>query len=398
MSGLWRSRPAPIAATGALLLAGLVPLPGGRPAALRETLRSTELNRVDREANAGGYYEALIRGGDGDEGDRGELALRMLGKPSRWANFHDIEATRYADDDPLLFDLRPNMRAVVFGRPFSTNRHGLRDREYARAKPEGTFRIALLGSSIDMGWGAGDDATYENRLEDWLNAHAARRGVARRFEVLNFAVAAYSPLQRLEVFRRKAAGFGPDLVLYSATMLDPRLVELHICKLLRNRVEPADGWLRRTLADAGLRASGASLDERGELRDKDLVKGRLRPHLWEIADAALGALAAECRARGVPLACVVVPRASRADAPAARAVPLARQRAVAARHAVPVLDVSGALDGHDLSAVELAAWDDHPNERGHELIFLALARAIVADGDLYRLLFDRAAAGGGPDG
>ena len=79
--------------------------------------------------------------------------------------------------------------------------------EVAVEKPPGTFRIAVLGSSMDMGWGVTYQETYSHLLEDWLNAHAARRGLARRrFEVLNFAVAAYSPLQRLETLPPQGDG------------------------------------------------------------------------------------------------------------------------------------------------------------------------------------------------
>ena len=55
----------------------------------------------------------------------------------------------------------------------------------------------------------------------------------RRFEVLNFAVAAYSPMQRLETLKRKVLAFHPDLVIYSATTLDVRLMEIHLCDMLR---------------------------------------------------------------------------------------------------------------------------------------------------------------------
>ena len=41
----------------------------------------------------------------------------------------------------------------------------------------------MLGSSIDMGWGVALDETYVHQLELWLNAHAARRGSSRRFEM-----------------------------------------------------------------------------------------------------------------------------------------------------------------------------------------------------------------------
>ena len=75
-----------------------------------------------------------------------------------------------------MFELKPNIHRTLFGQPFTTNAHGMRDRVYAVAKPAGTFRIAVLGSSMDMGWGVGTDETYVNLLEDWLNLHAERRG------------------------------------------------------------------------------------------------------------------------------------------------------------------------------------------------------------------------------
>ncbi len=88
------------------------------------------------------------------------------------------EVTRERKDDFLQFDLKPGYDAVFFGQRYTTNSQGMRDREYALEKPAGVYRIALLGSSIDMGWGVATPDTYENLLEDWLNAEAARRGLS----------------------------------------------------------------------------------------------------------------------------------------------------------------------------------------------------------------------------
>jgi hypothetical protein len=125
-----------------------------------ESARSPELNRAEREANAGGYYEGLI-GVDG-EGARGELAMALLGKPSDWTRFNAAGVSRQLQDDFLYFELKPDLRRKLFGHPFTTNRHGMRDRECTVVKPEGVYRIAVLGSSIDMGWGVGTEVTYVN--------------------------------------------------------------------------------------------------------------------------------------------------------------------------------------------------------------------------------------------
>jgi hypothetical protein len=312
----------------------------------------------------------------------------MLRKPTDWARFTAADVTRpLPDADFLQFELKANVRKQLFGHPFTTNPHGMRDRDYTVEKPDGVFRIAVLGSSMDMGWGIGSEETYVKLLEDWLNAHAAKRGSGRRFEVLNFAVAAYSPLQRLEAFRRKALKFRPDLVIYSATMLDTRLMEIHLCDLFRAHANMRYDFLRKALADASVTPDDLVTGVEDKLINKETVKRKLRPFYWSIYDATIGTLAADCRSEGVALACVIIPRVGKADAPAPRADPVARLRGIAVHHAVPLFDLSGTFDSQDPSLFEITSWDDHPNALGHRRLFLGLSRALVDDPSLYATLF-----------
>ncbi len=387
------------AVAAAALALGLAPLPAGLLRDAQRALRATDPDRDDREAGGAGYYEALLNGGAGagHGAGRDEAALLISGKPARSADFLDTGATRFLPGTFIQFDLHPNVDRRAFGVSFTTNALGLRDREgYAPAKPPGTFRIALLGSSIDMGWGVATDSTYENRLEDWLNRRAARLGMGRRFEVMNFAMAAYGPAQRLEAYRAKAAAFDPDLVLYSATMLDGRLTQIHLTELLRGGVDPSYGFVREALTRAGVGPADLRRKAGGDLAGKAALKARLAEELWPIADGALGELADACRSAGRPIACLIVPRASLADAPSARADAVARHRAIAARHAVPVLDLSAAFDDSHPADLEIAAWDDHPNAEGHELLFRTLARSLLDDPRLGPLLFPGPAESSSP--
>ena len=104
----------------------------------------------------------------------------------------------------------------------------------------------------------------------------------------------------------------------------------------------------------------------------------------------LGAIAAECRAAGVPLVMVIIPRVGKADVPSLRAEPVARLKALAAHQGLTVFDLSDTFDQLDPAKLEIAAWDDHPNAIGHHRLFLALARALVKDQEVYRLLFSPA--------
>jgi hypothetical protein len=373
--------------TASVLAAGLAPLPTGWALTALESLQSTG---VDRSSNvAGGYYENLIAGAGKDaRGAQSPLELCLMGDPIGHNRGQVKEVTRELKDDFLQFDLKPNYDAVFFGQRYTSNSQGLRDREYDLEKPEGVYRIALLGSSIDMGWGVATPDTYENLLEDWFNAESSRRGLVRRFEVINFAVAAYGPVQRYDVFHRKALAYSPDLVLFSSTMLDPRLVEIHLGGLIKNGVDLKYDFFRWAVVDAGIdvdreRKSGwADLDHRGGF------KARVKAHYWTFADAVLGALAADCRSLDIPLACLLIPRASRDDANDARALAVARQVGIAARHALPLVNLSATFDDAAASKIEIAPGDDHPNALGHRLLFEKLARDLLADPTLTRELFD----------
>ncbi|HEV3121217.1 MAG TPA: SGNH/GDSL hydrolase family protein [Isosphaeraceae bacterium] len=379
-----------LAVSAALLAVGFCPLPDGALRSVLESARSPEMNRAEREANAGGYYEGLIGEAGGRQGARGELALRLLGKPSEWSHFSEAQVTRPLPGDLLQFELLPNQKAMLFGQPFTTNADCMRDKPYPLAKPAGVFRVAILGSSMDMGWGVSTTETYENRLEYWLNSHALQRHIPRQFELLNFSMAAYGPVQRLASFERKAVAYHPDAVFYSATMLDLRLLEIHVCDLLRGRVDLGFDFLKKAVAEARLTTDDLALDATGQLTHKDVIKAKLRPHYWEIVDGALTLLAADCDSAGISLYCLIIPRVGKADAPEERAAAVAQHKAIAKRHGIPVFDLSGTFDHRDPATIEIAAWDDHPNALGHTLLFRSLAQAIVSNPATYETMFGAA--------
>lgn len=396
--GSWsRPRPRPTVAfvlTVLLLTLGLIPLPKGSTSRwIRQNARSQELNRADRSATAASYYEGLVN--VGLDGDRPGLSQSLVGNPSNWVSFHDIGATHYMFGDVLQFELRPGVTRTAFGKPFRTNGLGLRDRDYSFEKPPGTFRIAVLGSSIDMGWGVADDETYENLLEDWLNLRATRFGIDRRFEVLNFGMAAYSPVHRRESFRRKASRVDVDLVVFSATMLDPRLTQIHLCGLLQDRADLSNGYeyIREAAIRAGITLDDLKLAPDGSLLAKKIVKDKVDTQIWPVIDATLGALVEDCRTAGVPLMAILVPRAGESDAPEERGQDVAHYAGLIARHGIVAIDLTHAFDDEEPDEVSVAPGDDHPNARGHKLLFRALARAIVEDDALYTRIFGPSTTG-----
>ena len=388
-----------VALTALVLVAGLFPLPTGWVRNLRDVARSQDLNIADREATAGGYYEGLIGGaGKNSRGVPSALEVALMGKPIDRNRDLVRRITRDLKDDFLQFDLKPSYDEVLFGERFTTNAAGMRDRDYSVRKPAGVFRVVLLGSSIDMGWGVATPDTYENRLEAWLNAEAERRGLIRRFEVLNFSVAAYGPAQRYDVFHRRALAYQPDLVLLSATMLDPRLTEIHLGGLIKNRVDLKYSFFRQAVAEAGIDPERERAKTWEQLDRRNGFKAKVKEHFWTFADATVAALAADCRSLDIPLATLLVPRACRDDDIDARSLAVARQEAISARHDVPLIDLSATFDAVTPSQVEVAPGDDHPNPLGHRLLFDHLAASLRDHPSLTPILFGATATHPGEPG
>jgi len=117
-----------------------------------------------------------------------------------------LQPSPYQD---LLFELKPNQNTYFKLVPFVTNSHGLRDKEYSLEKPEGILRVAVMGDSFTLPSGVAIEDAYHSRIEDRLNQGRERVG----YQLLNFAVGAYTLEQYLMAIRHKALAYDPDLIL-----------------------------------------------------------------------------------------------------------------------------------------------------------------------------------------
>lgn len=92
------------------------------------------------------------------------------------------------------------------------NSHGMRDIERSVAKPSNTYRIVVMGCSLTEGNQVPIGETYCQILEKQLN----KSGSPIKYEVLNFAVSAYTLGQEYLRLKHLALQFKPDLVIFTA--------------------------------------------------------------------------------------------------------------------------------------------------------------------------------------
>jgi lysophospholipase L1-like esterase len=139
---------------------------------------------------------------------------------ARWVldsgmNF-DLEMWKYAKDikrvsanPEIAHEHTPNTSGFFMGVPVEINSMGLRDREFALAKPPGTVRILMLGDSLTFGWGVKAEDTPSKLLEGLLN----RSGSQTKYEVINAGVGNYNTRMEVAYFFDKGRQLQPDVVV-----------------------------------------------------------------------------------------------------------------------------------------------------------------------------------------
>lgn len=328
---------------------------GAEGVAFATRLRTGELSKTDATLMQRGYYENLMGAGRFNS----RLFEVFMGEP-RAERFDESDAARPRDDF-LDLEIVPDVRTSFRGASFTTNRWGFRDRDYERGRPPETYRIAVLGASITMGWGVADGAPFADRLEERLNADAADAPF-RAYEVLNLAVAGYTPPQQLMQLHR-ALAFEPHAVMVVSHEVE---IDRGLARLVRAR-------------EAGLPIPFDSLQRAADRAwegeaSRQAAERRLRPHRYELLEWIYREMVAACRERGVVPVWVFVPTLDR--------VPHAREidtlRAVAARAGMVVVDLRQVYDAANRRALRLGDADRHPTAEGHALVAAALDSALRA--------------------
>jgi lysophospholipase L1-like esterase len=154
---------------------------------------------------------------------------------------NSVEMRLYRPDRHLIRRMQANFhrvypaRALFPGRDDSyevtTNERGFRTAPFRSAKSPGTFRIICMGDSSTFGFQVDDADAYPRLVARLLEeAHPGK------FEVLNLGAPGYTTRQGIELLRREALGFEPDLVtfaygtndrFFSGPMSDDELIRLN---------------------------------------------------------------------------------------------------------------------------------------------------------------------------
>lgn len=367
---LWRER-----ATTAVMLIGLLGVSieavhtrlGDGFATTVHSLRTAQLSRLDMAKQERGYYESLMDVG----GFNSPLWEVYNKKPANWLAV-DFTGLKRFTGNFAQNELIPSAVSVSQYGTITTNRYGMRDRDYVQARPSDTLRIALLGASSLMGWGVDDGQTFEALLEGRLASERGDTGFGR-VELLNFGVPGYQPPQQLVNFER-ALALQPNAIMYIATGRELNRSAQYLAEVVRKRIAIPYPELRAIVEESGARPE----------MDETAILKRLEPHKGRILKAVYGGLGAQCRERNIAALWVFLPQVQ--DGPWREETPEALRLAQEA--GFQVLNLEDVFRGRPVETIRLAEWDEHPNQMGHRLIADRLYAELVRRGPA---LFEAAA-------
>jgi hypothetical protein len=331
------------------------------------SLREVRLSGHDADMLVRGYYEELLN----VQSFNSQLWEVYQGWPLDWSRLEDTGALRLTGDF-LKQELVPETVIHFRNATLSVNRWGMRDQDYEKQPPEGTTRIALVGSSHVMGYGVNDDETFDAVLESRLAREPIGNPTAR-YEVLNFSVDGYGPLQELVALEKKALPFKPDVVLYFTHPGALGRAAGYLEEMARNRIPIPYEPLRDIVARSGVTAQTGRHDG---MRLLSSFGG-------EALGWAYRRFVQQCREHGAIPVWIYLPTAG--EKPDERL--LAEQTRLAEEAGFVFLNLRRCYEGHDPRTIWFGEWDQHPNAFGHRLIAEELDRLLRENAsDLFGVL------------
>jgi len=127
----------------------------------------------------------------------------------------DFKGLHQISGDPQrVYELRPGARLELDSGSrhalYAINSLGFRDEEFPEEKPEGVFRILVLGDSMAFGPAMNLEQTFPKVLEELLNDRVASD---IHYQVINAGVSGYNTYQELATWRNVGVALDPDLII-----------------------------------------------------------------------------------------------------------------------------------------------------------------------------------------
>jgi lysophospholipase L1-like esterase len=258
------------------------------------------------------------------------------------------------------------------GLTYHLNNYGLRGPDIAPEKPEGVFRIIVLGDSFTFGEGVKWEDTFTYQLEQIL-----RERVSPKIEVLNFGTSSWSTSDETTYLEQVGVQFQPDLVLNVYVLNDANYAGgLDMWENFRAKYE-ATGWLKHSYLFSFAYATIAQ-QMIGRAYSQEMVNSALQDQAaWDASFHFLQKGDGIAKGVDAAYAVIIFPFLYQLDENYPFAVLHQKISDFTQSVNIPTLDLLPAFSGQPYAALWAHPSDQHPNEIGHRLAAEAIANFLI---------------------
>jgi len=312
---------------------------------------------------------------------------------------------RFRPDVPWLFELRPGAEgrisktAAAF---YRINADGLRDSVYSRPKPDGVFRVVVMGDSVSFGYGVEEAEAYPQVLEELLYELVPDSHI----EVVNLSVGGYNAYNEAKLLEGVGQSYEPDLVLVQFCINDLNDPTVHFDKQTRIALsaipdaafpDPSQRrgsahvpsrvlrWCRASklcaaIQDLWLAMVAPEFDDQARRDAVVFIEATDRPE-WSWLEARYEEMAGVATAGGASFAILAFPYPKQLAEPSPHPVQV-QLATLGQRHGWPVIDPLAAFQEAYTESTPLFMDWWHPTPAGHRVAAMAIARALACGGQL----------------
>ncbi len=304
------------------------------------------------------WEEALMPAKDRVEG----VHLQFIPQSS-WRLIYDSNPRGYFDDDNSL--------------TFQMNNYGFRGPDIQVPKPDGVFRVLMLGDSFTFGAGVRLEHTFVHRMSEIMKSE-----VSDDIEVVNCGVSSWSTGTEITYLEKMGMSLEPDLVVVVFIPNDADYAaQFDLWNEFRASYEPPD-WLRRSYILTFIYAP-ISREIAGRRYVKRLARAsvgiRSAQFKWRKTLRLLKKGKDIAKAGGAEYAIVMFPFMFKLDDSYPLHAIHDKVRKVSESNDIPYSDLFGAFKGNDYMDLWVHGSDQHPNEVGHEIAARAIADFLVEE-------------------
>ena len=192
-------------------------------------------------------------------------------------------------------------------------------------------------------------------MEDPENAG----GVVKSYEILNFSVWAYRPIQQIKVLEEKVLPFRPNAIFYVEHPGDTRRLLINLAEAISHDIPLPDPFLREICVKANVDSKVP----------EPIIRRRLQPHIKQIFSWLYERLVRDCKQNNIkPVFVSLPPLNPEAEEPN---TPLAKAAGF------EIVDLKGVYNDYTWWDLCLSQWDSHPTAEGHRIIADRLYKEIL---------------------